>query len=126
MELSIPELQAVLSDFAEERDWKRFHTPKNLAMALAGEIGELVSIFQWLTSEESAGIMRSPRRAELVESEIADVFSYLLQLAGSLDIDLELVLAAKIEKNRERYPIKLSYGHAGKYTELVDVEDDFP
>ena len=70
----IAELAERLRDFAAARDWEQFHTPKNLAMALAGEAGELLAEFQWLTPEEAAGIMADPQAARQVRSEIADVF----------------------------------------------------
>ena len=82
------DLQRELREFAAQREWQRFHTPKNLVMALAGEVGELVELFQWLTPGESAAVMTGPEQAERVREEVADVFSYLLQLADVLDIAL--------------------------------------
>jgi NTP pyrophosphatase (non-canonical NTP hydrolase) len=79
----IDELQLRIREFARERDWEQFHTPKNLAMALSGEVGELVEIFQWLTPEEAAAVMESPRAGD-VEDELADVVIYLLRLADVL------------------------------------------
>jgi len=84
-----------LQQFAVERDWEQFHTPKNLVMALAGEVGELMELFQWLTPEESLRIMSSVRRAAQVRDEIADVFGYVLRLADVLGIDLEDALQAR-------------------------------
>ena len=81
---SLGDLAAALRDFARARDWERFHTPKNLAMALAGEAGELVACFQWLTPEESARVMDDPGIAADVESEPADVLQYLIRLADVL------------------------------------------
>ena len=69
-------LQRAASDFAEERDWNQFHTPKNLAMALAGEVGELVEIFQWLTAEESAAVMSSPRAHDVRDEAIGQLLDY--------------------------------------------------
>ncbi|WP_324612842.1 nucleotide pyrophosphohydrolase [Streptomyces specialis] len=115
------ELQEMLTQFAEERDWEKFHTPKNLAMALAGEAGELLEIFQWLDPDESCSIMRSPERAKAVEQELADIFSYLLRLADVLGIDLAGALRDKVEINRTRYPVELSRGHAQKYTRLTEA-----
>jgi NTP pyrophosphatase (non-canonical NTP hydrolase) len=115
------ELQDLLAQFAQERDWEQFHTPKNLAMALAGEAGELLEIFQWLTPDESQKIMQAPQKAKAVEQEMADVYSYLLRLADVLGIDLAQALTDKVEKNRDRYPVHLSRGHARKYTELRDT-----
>ena len=95
--------QEQLRTFAEERDWTQFHTPKNLATALSVEASELLEIFQWLTPEESQQVMRSPN-ADAVQDEVADVMIYLLRLIDVLGIDLEEVVAAKIERNAARFP----------------------
>lgn len=116
--MTIRDLQAVLAQFAHERDWEQFHTPKNLAMALAGEAGELLALFQWLTPEQSQALTAQPDHAEAVRLELADVFAYLLRLADVTGIDLEEALAEKIELNRHRYPADLAYGRADKYTKL--------
>jgi NTP pyrophosphatase (non-canonical NTP hydrolase) len=108
-----------LRAFAAARDWEQFHTPKNLVMALSGEVGELTEIFQWLTPEESATVItRSSARAEHVREELADIFGYLLRLADVLDVDLVSALASKIEANARRYPVDQSRGSARKYTEF--------
>ena len=93
-----------LRDFANSRDWNVFHTPKNLAMALAGEAGELVAEFQWLTPEESRNLTRDQLNA--VEMEIADVAIYLIRLADQLDINIYEAAMAKIQKNEIRFPQK--------------------
>ncbi len=111
-------LQVQLRSFAEERDWEQFHTPKNLVMALAGEVGELVEIFQWLTAQESAEVMSHERSSQQVREELADVFGYLLRLADELGIDLAQALIEKIRLNGEKYPIEKSRGVSTKYTEL--------
>src|SRR5262249_19368370 len=85
---SLHDLATLLRAFAQARDWEQYHTPKNLAMALAGEAGELVACFQWLTPDESAHVMEDPVTAEAVESELADVLQYLIRLADVLGIDL--------------------------------------
>lgn len=112
------DLQRELREFAVQRDWQRFHTPKNLVMALTGEVGELVELFQWLTPEESAAVMARPGQAERVREEVADVFAYLLQLADVLDIDLAATLREKVQKNGQRYPVSLAKGRAAKYDQL--------
>ncbi|MER7071026.1 nucleotide pyrophosphohydrolase [Terrabacter sp. NPDC000476] len=105
--------QQILHDFAAERSWGQFHTPKNLAMALAGEVGELLALFQWLTPEESAQIMGS-NHAEDVRDEVADVLIYVLRLADVLHIDLDQAVHNKIAKNRARYTVEASAGNADK------------
>ncbi|MCA1783865.1 MAG: nucleotide pyrophosphohydrolase [Intrasporangiaceae bacterium] len=96
-------LRMELREFARERDWEQFHNPKNLAMALAGEVGELLEIFQWLTPEQADTVMESAR-ADDVEDELADVAIYLLRLADVLGVDLAEVAQAKLERNRSRFP----------------------
>ncbi len=118
------DLQRELRDFAVQRDWQRFHTPKNLVMALAGEVGELVELFQWLTPEESAAVMTRPGQAERVREEVADVFSYLLQLADVLDIDLAVALREKVRGNEQRYPVSLAKGRADKYDRLRAEDEE--
>ena len=102
---SINELKTQLEKFAEARDWDQFHTPKNLAMALSSEVGELLEIFQWLTPEESKLKNLGPEKYQECREEIADVFTYLIRLADKLDIDLEKVFWEKMEKNGKKYPV---------------------
>jgi dCTP diphosphatase len=102
--------------FAEERGWQKYHNPRSLLLALAGEIGELSELFQWLDDDQASAIMEEPKRAERVREEIADVFCYLLRLSDVLGIDLGSALRAKMKLNAERYPIELSRGNATKYT----------
>lgn len=101
---SLHGLAGLLRDFAQARNWERYHTPKNLAMALAGETGELLACFQWLTPGESARIMQDPASAEAVESELADVLQYLIRLADVLDIDLAHAVRMKLRTNEKRFP----------------------
>jgi NTP pyrophosphatase (non-canonical NTP hydrolase) len=115
----IESLQNKLRAFAEERDWKQFHSPKNLAMALVGEIGELIEIFQWLTPDESRKVMDQHESAERVREEIADVFGYILRLADVLEIDLAEALDSKVKKNGRKYPVEKARGNSKKYTELA-------
>jgi len=117
--MSIEGLQGSLRNFASERDWEQFHTPKNLVMALAGEVGELVAIFQWLSPDESADAMADELRAGRVRDEMADVFAYLLRLADVLRVDLEAALEAKMIKNARRYPVEAARGNTEKYTDLL-------
>lgn len=105
-----------LRQFAAERDWERFHSPKNLAMALTGEAGELVAEFQWLTEAESREL--DPERLARVQQEAADVLIYLVRLADQLGLDLVDAANLKIQSNSERYPVDKSRGNARKYTEL--------
>ncbi|MEV0589026.1 nucleotide pyrophosphohydrolase [Nonomuraea sp. NPDC050310] len=90
--------------FADERDWHRYHTPKNLAMALAGEVGELLAELQWLTPDEAATVMDDPDAAARLRSELADVQIYLVRLADVLGVDLIEASHAKIDVNEGRFP----------------------
>ena len=110
--LSLVDLMAALREFAAERDWEQFHTPKNLAMALAGEAGELLAEFQWLTPEQSAGLTPAQRAA--VAEEMADVLIYLCRLADVSGIDLLPAAAAKLEANSARYTVDTAKGNAKK------------
>ena len=106
-------------EFAAERDWEQFHTPKNLAMALAGEAGELLEIFQWLTPDQAAHVADTARGKEAVAHELADVLAYTIRLADMLGIDLSRALWDKLRLNGEKYPVERAKGHARKYSDLV-------
>jgi NTP pyrophosphatase (non-canonical NTP hydrolase) len=110
----IGELTERLRDFAAARDWEQFHTPKNLVMALAGEAGELLAEFQWLTPEEAASVMADPDAAGQIRSEIADVFLYLTRLADVLGVDLLRAAADKISENELRYDTETYRGSRSK------------
>jgi dCTP diphosphatase len=119
--MSLDDLQAALATFAYERDWEQFHTPKNLVMALAGEVGELLALFQWLTPEQSVAIMDDPASAEAVRNEVADVASYLLRFTDVLRIDLARAVTDKLAVNEHRYPVELARGSAEKYDKLGQI-----
>ncbi|MFE1251220.1 nucleotide pyrophosphohydrolase [Streptomyces sp. NPDC058735] len=104
--LDVAGLQRRLAEFAAARDWQPYHTPKNLVAALSVEASELVEIFQWLTPEESSRVMADEDTAHRVTDEIADVLAYLLQLCEVLGIDPLAALAAKIDRNERRFPIR--------------------
>lgn len=112
----IDKIKSALSDFAKDRDWDQFHTPKNLAMALTAEVGELIEHFQW---ESPAQISQyDAAKKSMIADEMADVLSYLVRLSDKLEIDLVDSFWKKIEKNKEKYPIDKAKGTAKKYTEL--------
>ncbi len=116
--MKIEDMQRNLKLFAVERDWEKYHTPKNLVMALTGEVGELAEIFQWLTAEEASAVMESEESAQRVRDELADVLSYVLRIADVLGVDIAQALTTKIAKNGEKYPVHLAKGNAKKYSEL--------
>lgn len=110
------ELIQKLREFTKERDWNKFHSPKNLAMALTVETAELLEEFQWLTEEQS----RHPdeERLKRIKDEISDVMIYLVLLSDSLGVDLLTSAFEKIEKNQQKYPVDKAKGSAKKYTDL--------
>jgi len=111
-------LQAAIGQFARERDWEPFHSPKNLTMALTGEVGELVELFQWLSEEASREVAREPATARRVRDEIADVLVYLVRLAAVLEVDLDEAVRSKLAANARKYPIDRARGNAKKYSDL--------
>ena len=110
------ELRDALRDFAAERDWDQFHSPRNLATALAVEAAELLEPFQWLTDEQSRALPPEARAA--VEEELADVLLYLVRLADKLDVDLPSAARAKMVRNAGKYPVATSRGTSRKYDAL--------
>ena len=113
---SLDRLRNGLRRFADAREWQQFHTPKNLAMALAVEAAELLEHFQWLTADESTVLDARRRRA--VADEIADVLLYLTRLADVLGIDAVAAARRKMKTNGKKYPVARARGNARKYTEL--------
>jgi dCTP diphosphatase len=109
-------LREQLREFAAARDWGRFHSPKNLAMALSAEAGELLEIFQWLTEEESRAL--APDAHAAASDEVADVLLYLIRLGDQLGIDPVAAARRKLVANAERYPADKARGNSKKYTEL--------
>jgi len=108
-------LRERLRAFAVARDWEQFHSPKNLAMALAGEAGELVACMQWSSETESANLR--PEKLAEVELEMADVLIYLVRLADRLDVNLLDAVDRKIAINERRYPVERVRGKSKKYNE---------
>jgi NTP pyrophosphatase (non-canonical NTP hydrolase) len=115
-ELSLESLKIQLRQFAAERDWDQFHSPKNLASALSVEAAELLEPFQWLTEEQSRSL--SPEKMQAVRKEMADVLIYLVRLADKLDVDLLQAAREKIAENAKKYPVEKSKGSIRKYTDL--------
>lgn len=108
------QLHDAMDQFAAERDWDQFHSPKNLAMALTVEAAELQECFQWLTEAQSKEL--DEQQLAAVRDEIADVQLYLIRIAGKLNLDIEAACWAKMEENAEKYPAERVKGSARKYT----------
>jgi len=113
-ETELTRLQDRIGNFAQQRNWEQFHSPKNLVMALSGECGELTAHFQWLKEDESRNL--SPDVRSEVGRELADVFIYLLRLAQVLEIDLLAAGEQKMSENENKYPTEKVWGSAKKYS----------
>ena len=113
---TLQQLALRLQDFAQQRDWGQFHSPKNLASALIVEAGELLEHFQWLTEEQSRNLPADTKQA--VAYEMADVLLYLVQMATALDVDLIEAANAKVGINEKKYPAEQVRGSSRKYDEL--------
>jgi dCTP diphosphatase len=110
---TMAELRSLVNSFVEERNWRQFHSPKNLAMSLAIEAGELMEHFQWLTTDESRQTATDERRRAEVAEELADVLAYALALANEMGIDLSQALRDKMLKNARKYPVEEFRGRFG-------------
>jgi dCTP diphosphatase len=113
---SLEGLRDALRQFASDRDWNQFHSPKNLAIALSVEAAELLEHFQW-TPDAASENVSSDQKAGIRE-EVADVFIYLIRLADKLEIDLLAAASEKIRLNAEKYPVEKARGSSKKYTQL--------
>jgi NTP pyrophosphatase (non-canonical NTP hydrolase) len=116
--VDVAPLQRAVARFARERDWEPFHSPKNLAMALTGEVGELVELFQWLSEEASRKVGHDPATARQVRDELADVLIYLVRLAAVLEVDLDEAVRTKLSANALKYPAERARGTSTKYSQL--------
>lgn len=112
---SLEQLRERLTEFARQRDWEQFHSPKNLSMALIAEAAELVEHFQWLTEKQSWQLDREKKQA--VSHELADILIFLIRTADQLDIDLLQATDEKIAINEKRYPVELVKGSAKRADE---------
>jgi len=114
----LSEVVARLRQFAAERDWDQFHSPRNLLLALTGEVGELASLVQWRTDAEVEQMLADQDGRRQLEEEVADVAIYLLRLADVCGIDLLSAVTDKIAVNARKYPVEKAKGSARKYTEF--------
>jgi dCTP diphosphatase len=112
--VTLEDLTRELRQFAADRDWERFHTPKNLAISLAVEIGELLEHVQWGSDEEIARLAGATEGKAAIAEELADVLIYLVRLADVLDVDLLAAAKAKIAANARRYPAEEVRGSSEK------------
>ncbi|XP_038619348.1 dCTP pyrophosphatase 1 [Tachyglossus aculeatus] len=117
-EPTLEDIRRLHAEFASERDWDQFHQPRNLLLAMVGEVGEVAELFQWKSDSGSGPLSWSVAERKALGEELSDVLIYLVALAARCQVDLPLAALAKMETNRQRYPVGLARGSARKYTEL--------
>jgi len=111
-------LRQLVQEFIDERDWAKYHNPKDLAISIAIEAAELMELFQWMGEKEAQSILENAQRSAMLEEELADIIILCLSLANVSSIDLARAITKKLEKNRDKYPVHLVKGNYRKYTEL--------
>ena len=99
--------------FRDDRNWRQFHNPKDLAISVSLEASELLEIFQW-----SADDLVCENKREKIKEELADVLNYCILMADACGLDLDEIIQAKVKRNSEKYPVDLAFGNKAKYTEL--------
>jgi dCTP diphosphatase len=114
---SLAQIEDSIAQFARDRDWDQFHTPKNLIIAATAEMGELAEVLMWKSDEEIASFLKSEECKNRLSDEIADVVIYLIRLCQKSEIDLIKAINDKLLVNSKKYPIELSRGNAKKYSE---------
>ncbi|BBP57086.1 nucleotide pyrophosphohydrolase [Pseudomonas sp. St316] len=116
--IDVANLEASLQRFADDRDWQQFHSPKNLLLALTGEVGELCEVFQWMSEADSVAAAKHPSTAQAVKDELADVFMYLVRLSSVLGVDLNEAVTSKLALNDQKYPVDKAKSTSKKYDQL--------
>jgi NTP pyrophosphatase (non-canonical NTP hydrolase) len=117
-DMTVRSLKEEALKFRDERNWKQYHDPKNLAEALSIEAGELLELFLWKSEKELRELVRSKIGRRSIGEEIADIFIYLLYIADSVGVDLSDAVLEKLKINRKKYPVEKSRSSSRKYTEL--------
>jgi dCTP diphosphatase len=110
---TVADLRELVRAFVDARDWRQFHSPKNLSMALAIEAAELMEHFQWIPPEESRTVDRDPEKLNAVAEELSDVLCYALAIANELNIDVSQSMRSKMKKNELKYPAEEYRGRYG-------------
>jgi len=101
----LEELKKIVQDFVDQREWRPFHNPKNLAMAIAIESAELMEHFQWLRTDELASIRKDDEQMGMIREELADILAFVISFANAMEIDLSAALVSKMRKNAAKYPV---------------------
>ena len=115
---TIEELKKLVIKFRDERDWKKYHKPKNLATSISIEAAELLEQFQWKTDDEIEEILKDKKAFEKISEELADIIDYCLSFSGVTKIDISEALKKKIEENKKKYPVEKVKGNYKKYNEV--------
>lgn len=115
---TLQELKQVAAKFRDERDWMRFHKPKDLAMSVSIEANEMLELFQWKSEQEIEELLKQPEKLGEIKDELADVINYCMAFSDTLGIDLSEAVREKNRKNEAKYPVEKSRGTATKYTGL--------
>lgn len=112
IDMTVEQLKVVVRKFVHDRDWEKYHHPKDVAEAICIEAAELLEVFQWASPDETPSWKNVPSKLERVREELADVFIYCLSMANVMDIDITEAVASKIKQNEKKYPWKEYYGKA--------------
>ena len=120
--ITLQEIKIKIRKFIRERDWEQFHSPKNISMSIAIEAGELMEHFQWLTTGESRKLLKDKRKRGEIEDELADIAIYILDFCNLFGLDIEKIIANKLEKTAKKYPAHIVKGKAHKYTHYQAVK----
>ena len=118
MNKSFESILKKIKKFRDERDWKKFHNPKDMAEAISIESSELLELFLWKTKEESLEFVKNKKNHEEISDEVADVMVFLIEFIDDCDIDIEKAIENKLQKNAKKYPVNKAKGIATKYTKL--------
>ena len=116
--MNLEELKKKVIAFRDERNWKQFHNPKDLALSINVEAGELAELFQRKTNEEVKEAMKDPKKLQELKHELADIVIYCLDMAEETEIDLEKAILEKLDHNSKKYPVEKAKGRNKKYNEL--------
>ncbi|MDA0346670.1 MAG: nucleotide pyrophosphohydrolase [Verrucomicrobia bacterium] len=117
-EITIQKLKTAIKDFAVERDWEQFHTPKNLSMAIAAEAAELMEPFLWKDGSDSFDLLKDATKRQQIAEELADILIFSLEFANMVEMDVATIIQNKMKINARKYPVEKAKGRADKYTEL--------
>jgi NTP pyrophosphatase (non-canonical NTP hydrolase) len=113
---TIEDLKKNMRQFIKERNWEKFHSPKNLAMSISIEAAELMEHFQWMSSEEAIKVKEDSDSMENIKDELSDILAYCISMANYLDIDIAESFVKKMNKNKKKYPENVVFGKSDKYT----------